>query len=362
MRPVHETGGTPNILRLTKVDVFHRIIRTVSKGDMDVAAALHQLFGIPQSTTLHEEDWTRMKGEFSHSMSTDVGSKVQGDRLTERVFAKLEGNQFPMTIRDLIERIDSVYSKIAAEFSDLLIDFVHTSLTISRNLGVSETVFLSRDAVPFYVIASELTASAIEHQPIALLDLNRRMIPDYGAPPFKHQSSDDMLVKRYIDARLASRQRIAIVDTGLYGTLIGAVLEIRLIEDLVVVFFASKNPDIFGYLNGLSSDNLGSPVPLSAIGEACCDVVETWPKLYGPSQLLDDGQVVWPVARPTDVVAAAASLSLCKALAERARSINLEALSPCSLSDLPLEAPLPCWEHAEAWLSMWRKGPISPME
>lgn len=344
----------------TDVAVFHRIIHDVTSDGADIAAVLWRHFSQAPGTPLRDGDWDRLASDFSGSVSGDMDAEHSA-RLTGRVFAELQRSPCPATMDGLVERIERVYREIGAQFADLLIDFVHSALMTSRREGVSETVFLARDAVPFYVIARELTTRGIACQPVSLLDLNRGMIPAFAAPPTASRVHNEALVVRYLAARFAARERVAIVDTGLYGTLIRATLEMRLFEDPVVMFFASKNPNIYGYLNGLGGSKTERTAALDAFGEACCDTVETWPKLYTPSELHFDGQDVRAISAPTDLVSGAASLALYRALAQRARTADLPALEPRDASALPLAEPLPRWEHADAWQAAWQSGPIAPV-
>jgi len=352
-----ELGASEDILDASD---FHRLIREATADDAEIGSVLWRRFGHSPDKRLEDEDWARLESEFFATMSADHGADY-AKRMSAQVFADLRATPVPATLGTLTERIVRIHHRVGAEFADLLIGFVHASLLASLRLGAAETVFLARDAIPFHVIAQALTERGLVRQPIALLDLNRSMIPTFSISTAPAPPLADLPVSRYLAARFVDRERIAIVDTGLYGTLIQPVLEMRLFRDPAVLFFASKNPNIYGYLNAMSSPSIGGTAHLDAFGEACCDTVETWPKPYASCTLRTDGAVTRAVSSPADFVSLTASLALYQALAQRARRVDLDRLDPRASLSRPMMDPLPRWEHAAAWLAAWRSGPLAPL-
>lgn len=351
-----------------KVDAFHRVILDFSSGSTDIAAVLARQFGHAADMPLRGRDWDRLETGFAASVSSDV-DPAHCARLARRLFATLQRTPCPATMGELAARTELLYREIGLAFSDLLIDFVQAALATARHQGVTQTFFLARDAIPFYLIALELHRRSGGPQQVALLDFNRRMIPSFAAPDIP----SCVPVEHYLGPKLAAGGRVALVDTGLYGSLIQSTLRMGLVSDPVVMFFASRNPSIFGYLNGLMSVKRTPGSALDIFGEACCDSLETWPKPYAPCALRSGADGVEAVSRWTDPVSVIASLALYRTLAQRARVVELNALDPRGVATrldrqrldpaslLMLPVPLPRWEHADAWQASWQSGPMAPL-
>jgi hypothetical protein len=169
-----------------------------------------------------------------------------------------------------------------------------------------QIVFLGRDGLPFYAAARYLPGRI---QCPALLDAPRRLL---GSP----------LLDEHLATTIDCHRPVAFVDTGCYGTVATSLARYCARHgagDAAMLFLASRNPRIFGYLNYVMSWQLLFAGPCSAPGPMdfaiyACDLAEALPKPYtvhiGPESV----QRV-----PADLASFVLSLKVCVEVARYAR-------------------------------------------
>lgn len=355
---------------LTDTALLHERLMSASREDRGMPQAVAELFGAAADEPLSQRDWRRISAGYKREACGDMET-CQADRHAADVFDALWTPPVPATLADLVRRTERLYGAAAADLSDLVIAFVKWAMDTGERQRASDLVFLARDAIPFYVVARQLKARGVACGRLSLLALNRTMMPrspQDEAFPGDLRGTD---VERFLAAAFAARRRLLLVDTGLYGTLIKPILGSPALPDPSVVFLASKNPHIAGYLNHVDppKGKTDRP-PLSPLSELCCDVLENWPKPYTRPCLWDRGESSVAGARLTDPVSATAALVLYRTLAARARTLDLEALDPHaalkrfkSLSGPRfLTETLPRWPHADRWQTAWSHGTVSPSD
>jgi hypothetical protein len=353
---------------LTDTAFFHERLLSASQEDRGLPQAVAELFGAAPDERLSQRDWRRISAGYKREACGDMET-CQADRHAATVFDALWTPPVPETVTDLVRRTEHLYGAAAADLSDLVIAFVKWALETGERQRASDLVFLARDAIPFFVVARQLKARGVASGRLSLLALNRTMMPrspQEEAFPGDLRGTD---VERFLAAAFATRQRPLLIDTGLYGTLIKPILTSPALPDPSVVFLASKNPHIAGYLNRVDPpEEKTDQSSLGPLSELCCDVLENWPKPYTRPCLWDRGGSWVAGARLTDPVSATAALVLYRTLAARARTLDLEALDPHaalqrfkSLSGPRfLTETLPRWPHADRWQAAWSHGSVSP--
>lgn len=354
---------------LADTAVFHERLMSASQEDRGLPQAVAELFGVAPDDTLDYRDWRRISAGYTREAGGDM-DPCQASRHAAAVFDALRAPPMPATVADLVHKTEQLYAAAADDLSDLAIAFVKWAMETSDRQRASDLMFLARDAIPFYVVACQLQARGVVCGRLSLLALNRTMMP---RSPLDEAFPGDLRgtdVEQFLAAAFATRHRPLLIDTGLYGTLIQPILGSAALPDPSVVFLASKNPRIAGYLNHLDApDKKTGHAPLGPLGEACCDVLENWPKPYTRPRLWErDGGWV-AAARLTDPVSATAALVLYRTLARRARTRDLETLDPhaalrrvAALSGPRfLTESLPRWPHADRWQAAWSHGSVAPL-
>lgn len=367
MRPATAHCREP-LSREVRVDALHRLILDVVGSSSDLAETALQHVARHPSTALQPSDWDRMEMDFAGAFSVDA-PPPHAIRESRRLVEQLRLAPCPATWGALARRVEQHYRDAAVAFAPLLIHFVQEALRTCQRHKVSRIIFLARDAIPLHVIGLELCRRIPGLPPLSLLNLNRSMLPGFPSPAI----TDSAWVQTYLAEAIGATERVALVDTGLYGTLVHGMMEMGVVVTPVTLFFASKNPHIHGYLNGLTPQGRPPFATLDPLAETCCDSLETWPKLYGPCVLHGDAHGVHAWTRMADPISVVASLALYRALAQQARAIDLEALDPHEAlqrldlqrlepsATLMLPMPLPRWAHADAWQDAWRAGPLPPL-
>ncbi|MBR1240331.1 hypothetical protein JQ620_09355 [Bradyrhizobium sp. AUGA SZCCT0274] len=352
---------------LTETTEFHKNIVRMAAGDTDLAAEVGDLFGIAPDHRMTPADWHHIAAAFRKEACGDMNPD-QAEDFAGRVFAELTGAQSPKTFRDLVDRSDEFCHDAAAELCEPLIAFVLWAFEIGRRHEASDLVFLARDAIPFFVVARHLKARGLPCARLSLLDVNREMMPRSAGDAAFPGDLDGTRAEAYLAEALRNRHRPILVDTGLYGTLVKPILASKALPDPAVVFLASKNPHIAGYLNGLEAPcDPGRRSPLGRVSELFCDVLENWPKLYTRAELCEGARLA-PRARLTDPVSATAAFALYRMAAKQARACDLIRLDPSGALDRfahrleghVLAERLPRWTHADRWHAAWTLGPVPP--
>lgn len=183
---------------------------------------------------------------------------------------------------------------------------------------------------------------------------------------------------QYLNEQLQRNERevLAWVECGFYGTLVKKLYDLNLLtpQDFVF-FFASSNPNIFGYGNclALTASLQGSPIS-SDIPYICADQLEAFPKLNGV-EYVRRGSLQARVVNPYYKLSAMAvywtfynfvpkNAFLIDPIEELKRIEELRQRTISNDSVLPYVLPecIPSWEHGEKFLrEEFRIGPIKPM-
>lgn len=196
-----------------------------------------------------------------------------------------------------------------------------------------QTIFLCRDSLPFYVLASKWSTPPVRQSratpSVRLLHASRRLV---------RSAEFDLHLSRTV----RPGDRAALIDTGCYGSIIPELLsklgDKGLHTDPAVIFFFSRNPLLFGYMNYLTSwDLLGAE--LEASGGSLLDFViyagdfvEALPKPYRIGGLTPDGV---PTIQTPDLISFALGSWL---LSKLSGSWPQSANDPVALRDAALRA------------------------
>lgn len=356
----------PALVALTSE--FHGLIVRVVADDTDLAAEAGHLFGVAPDHRMTRADWKRIAAALRNEACGDMDAD-QAESFADRMCARLIGDRAPATFRDLVHQSGQFCQELAGELCEVMIAFVLWVLEAGRRHRASDLMFLARDAIPFFVIARQLKARGLPCARLRLVDVNRNMMPRSAADEAFPGDLDGTPAEAYLAAALRGCQRPLLVDTGLYGTLVKPILTSKALPDPAVVFLASKNPHIAGYLNWLEAPH--DPRCRSALGwtsELFCDVLENWPKLYTRAELHAEGVLLLPRARLTNPVSATAAFVLYRMAAKQARTCDLTRLDASAalgrfarrLGGHVLAERLPQWAHAERWQAAWTVGPVAP--
>jgi len=194
----------------------------------------------------------------------------------------------------------------------LWVGFIRWVLTWSQCRKFDQVVFLGRDGLPLYAAACGLQFQSSRLQ-LRVADVPRSLL-------------ESPLLKEHLAASADFTRNTAVVDSGCYGTAVTRVVKhVRdLREDndsIAVMFFASRNPRIFGYLNQLMSwhylaDCSGVPDHRGPFDFTiyACDVLESLPKPY---RIVSTGTQIH--REPTDFASFVLSLRIYAELARYAR-------------------------------------------
>lgn len=209
-------------------------------------------------------------GEFADNMRVDGDlAPAQVDQLLGRV---CPSDRLPLGVW-LAECNERLLLRIRLWFP-LWTAYTSWALDWCWSRGYPQLVFLARDSLPLYAAARALHPELT----LALVDVPRTLLNSPG-------------LVDYLTASIDWTKRTAIVDTGCYGTVVTRVAEygneIRSSEDVAALFFTSRNPRIFGYVNYLMAPHYlhdcheppGRRGPMDFAIYAC-DVIEALPKPY----------------------------------------------------------------------------------
>jgi hypothetical protein len=164
--------------------------------------------------------------------------------------------------------------------------------------------FLCRDAVPFYALTAEEGARLGSVPELRLLHASRRT------------AADGRLAQHFARV-LPARSAVAFVDSGCYGSLLPLVLDGAGrhcdCPRPAVLFFFSRNPLVFGYMNHLTAsghlDDQWDHRDRSQLDFAIYagDVLESFPKGY---RVVGIGPYGEPLVEPQDLVSYVAAVAL----------------------------------------------------
>jgi hypothetical protein len=191
-------------------------------------------------------------------------SHLQVDQMCNRTFGLQR--DLPAWLCDTTER----FLNIIKPWTPVWHSFTTWALRWCRQNSIETLVFLARDALPFFV-----AATALEQGPhLHLAHVSRDSWPDALT------MSSSLL-----------RPSIAIIDSGCYGTVVNGlrlqrspVVEHPNHGGLATLFYYSRNPQLFGYMNyAMCQDMLASPEAMDDAAEFVIyagDLLEALPKPY----------------------------------------------------------------------------------
>ncbi|MEV4318098.1 hypothetical protein [Actinocrispum sp. NPDC049592] len=220
-----------------------------------------------------EEAAHRFRG--SMTAANDLSHR-QVDQLCHRTFGA-QGD-LPAWLCETTER----FLTLIKPWTPVWYGFTNWALRWCRQNSIETLVFLARDALPFFVAATATEQGRHLH----LAHVSRAIRTNaLTLGPVLRQPS------------------IALIDSGCYGTCINDLRLHRLaaIEDhepdgLATLFYYSRNPQLFGYLNYvMCQDMLVSPETMDSAGEFIIhagDLLEALPKPY--QYAADDPAMVIP--------------------------------------------------------------------
>ncbi|MFI0482834.1 hypothetical protein [Actinomadura sp. 9N215] len=182
--------------------------------------------------------------------------------------------------------------------------FTDWALRWCRQNSIETLVFLARDALPFYVAATALEQGLHLH----LAHVSR------------HTSPDAVTANSIL-----GQPAIALIDSGCYGTCIselqrrrGALGENAHQQGAATLFFYSRNPRLFGYVNYvMSRDMIASPETMDRAADFVIqagDLLEALPKPY--RYRADDPSMV----EPSDLVSFTVSIAVLSEMASLAKA------------------------------------------
>lgn len=335
---------------------LHGLIRRVAAGEVSPLAAASELDAAPSAADLTPSGWPMIAARFAASLAGDMGEDLAEVR-ARAILAAVAREGRPSSPEMLAQRVDALCVEEADAFAELIGAFVVALAEAARARNCGEILFLARDAIPLHVVADVLARRGLALPRLRLIDINRSMLPCFPDRLAPASEAARRLLAHVQRGRTGAGPAL-LVDTGVYGTLASALEEIGAFSGDAVFFLFSKHPRRPGFLN-----HVAGAVPREAARaiqiEALCDTIECWPKPYGRSRLQGDAQAPFAAACLADPVSVLASLSLCARLGRWAADAPLDGLDPAAALDrlarratpFMLSAPLPVWEHADAWLA-----------
>jgi hypothetical protein len=191
-------------------------------------------------------------------------SELQVEQVCNRTFG-LE-DDLPAWLCGTTER----FLTLLRPWTPVWLGFTDWALRWCRQNSIETLVFLARDALPFYVAATALEQGL----DLDLAHVSRAVRPDAAT----------------VNAMLR-KPAVALIDSGCYGTLIselqqrrGALVENAHREGAPTLFYYSRNPRLFGYVNYvMSKEMLASPETMDRAADFVIyagDLLEALPKPY----------------------------------------------------------------------------------
>lgn len=212
----------------------------------------------------------------SAMIATNDLSLRQVDQLCDRTF----GSQRDLSawLCDTTER----FLNAIRPWTPVWYGFTDWALRWCRQNSVETLVFLARDALPFFVAATALEQGRHLHLAHVSRAVRANTLPL---------------------SSVLRQPSIALIDSGCYGTCINdlrqrriAAVDDRHPDGLATLFYYSRNPQLFGYLNYvMCQDMLTSPEAMDGAAEFVIyagDLLEALPKPY--QYAVDDPAMVMP--------------------------------------------------------------------
>lgn len=206
--------------------------------------------------------------------------------------------------------------------------------------GHQEICFLCRDTLPLYVLGRRMlltgeVLSADVPPALRLLHASRKLV---ASPYFSI----------HFASTFPSLRALALVDTGCYGSLMPKLINLAgprsSKQGLAILFFFSRNPNIFGYMNYLMAwENLDlrhsahTSRSLFDFVIYAGDMLEAQPKAYRVERFGENGT---PEARPQDLVT---FVLACALLADLDKYVSTPAGRQCFHRDEAHRAAIHLW-------------------
>jgi hypothetical protein len=327
----------------------------------------------------------------NHGLSGWLRAELPRD-LADHVFARLQRlnagvNSDQALSAYLCERA-LPYLHMLTPWVSLWMAFAYASLAVCRHRKINEMFVLGRDALLFYPAAVRLARKLKWRIKVTPLNLNRRLLGlddspagDGEASRSRPPASSSLDLVDYLNAALSPPKAVALVDSGYYGTIPWYLLErLRMKVDIMALYFSSRNPNLFGFMNMLVAfGNIkGVIVPYDFIVRAG-DTVEAALKPYRIERFSRGGNGVVVEGQAAPLLAGFLALGSYWLMDRWGADLNLADLDPWQqllvvyrLSrvkgadgwPVPLILPktTPKWEMGPRWLKDWNLGPIPPMD
>jgi len=255
----------------------------------------NRVFDLETEAPLSSEVLRGLVGRFRRDLSEDVGSDL-AEWITSRLLGWVGDTGQLYHVGDLTEAFCSAYHEIAKVWAPLFSHYVYTAFGIGWEMGAREAHIISRDAAPLYPIALAMKRRGAWAGVLRLVQCNRTL---FGIPevirlpkrvssqrvrhPFGYSVEEmrDDPIYTYLRGLYGNKDRILWIETGYHGTLVKKIADLDLASNLIVFFFSSSNPNIFGYANVvvINGNLCGVKVPYDFI-YIMGDQIESLAKLY----------------------------------------------------------------------------------
>jgi hypothetical protein len=220
-------------------------------------------------------------------------------------------------IFDAVIATADLFFKLVDDFKPFLASFVHNTMKLCNDLGISRLVIQSRDGDIFYVIAKILSENLFRDIDVKLEPINRRLFGIEDRPigldgrtysrlvrNVAYKISQSQATLEYLNRVFGDHEKVAILDSGVYGALVGIISYLHEMNEIEpepnVFFFASRNPYIYGFVN----QHLASlPVPVNHWQcwlELFADTIEAIAKTSGSARPQLEGKRLSMVTSPIE--------------------------------------------------------------
>jgi hypothetical protein len=235
--------------------------------------------------------------EFRRSLASDRDlAPPQIDQFCQRITSLQSDEEWLATTTER-------FLALTRPWHHLWLSFGQWALRWSETNRIRTIAFMARDAIPLYIVAAASKASS-------------------GPKPQIELTHHTRISKQHMGqlAQLLTEPSLALVDSGCYGTCMSQLVESRstLVSDearTACLFFFSRNPHIFGYMNYIMAPTmLRSPAdsgPATDFVIYAGDLLEAMPKPY--RYRISHGGIA-----PTDLLSFVLSMTLMQELRETA--------------------------------------------
>ncbi len=352
-----------------RVSLFHAITREVVELGDPVVPVTCRFLGFDPDQSIRADRVRELFRRYTDAIANDIGldqARLIGTALADNVWH----DGMPRTWRQLLSGVESAYHAVGNAWASLLTAFLAAVIRECRRHGVTDIVFLARDGILLDVVHRSAHEARRDGITDWILDLNRGMV-GVNSSNERDPVPDEVLI-RHIRASVPLGDGVAIVDTGLYGTMVHALVRLGLLGDSLVMFFSSRNPYVYGFLQAVGVSSAGRD-----LATLCCDTLESWPKPYRTARLAADGDSVVAVAEAADPISMCAHLTLARSLADRSGRLDpdevdpaaelaildgLQALGTAGGAPVLLPRAVKQWPDAVHFLGTeWDIGPVPPL-